>query len=82
MGIGASPGGNQVTATPVARLPQLGVVVRGIAQQITPFAGQLRGPGDPDRTHGHGQRPLPAIPPAVPLRLAPACFCVNRAMGG
>lgn len=43
--------------------------------------GQLSGQGDPARPHGHGQRPLPALPPAVPPRLAPARFGLNRAGG-
>jgi hypothetical protein len=40
--------------------------------------GQFGGQRDPHRAHGDGQVQLPAIPPAMPARFAPARFRINR----
>jgi hypothetical protein len=42
---------------------------------------QLRRPWAPDRAHGHGQRPCPAVPPAVPPGFASPGLSIKRAMG-
>jgi len=43
--------------------------------------GHLGGQWEPHCADGHGAVQLPPIPPAVPARLAPACFGLNRRMG-
>jgi len=41
----------------------------------------LRHQGDPDRSHRDGERPCPAVPPAVPPGLTPPGLGSNRAVG-
>src|SRR5204863_9613079 len=42
---------------------------------------ELGGQGNPETADGHGQMPLPAVPPAVPPRLAPRRIGIEGGVG-